>query len=117
MDQRIQSPKFLGGTLAVPGDKSISHRSLLLNAIARGDALVTGLSDGEDVRSTRACLEAMGVRIESGNAPGTVTVHGADQGLKEPIDILNAGNSGTSMRLLSGLLAAQPFMSGPPSWP
>jgi 3-phosphoshikimate 1-carboxyvinyltransferase len=111
VDQKIQSPKFLGGTLAVPGDKSISHRSLLLNAIARGDALVTGLSDGEDVRSTRTCLEAMGVRIESGNAPGTVTVHGADQGLKEPINILDAGNSGTSMRLLSGLLAAQPFMS------
>ncbi|MSQ07424.1 MAG: 3-phosphoshikimate 1-carboxyvinyltransferase [Dehalococcoidia bacterium] len=111
MEQKIQSPKFLGGTLSVPGDKSISHRSLILNALARGNALVTGLSDGEDVRSTRACLEAMGVNIQSGDAPGTVTVHGTDHGLKEPADILNAGNSGTSMRLLSGLLAAQPFMS------
>ncbi len=111
MEQSIHSPKFLGGALAVPGDKSISHRSLILNALARGNALVTGLSDGEDVRSTRACLEAMGVNIQSGDVLGTVTVHGTDRGLKEPADILNAGNSGTSMRLLSGLLAAQPFMS------
>ncbi len=111
MEQKIHSPKFLGGTLSVPGDKSISHRSLILNAIARGNALVTGLSGGEDVCSTRACLEAMGVNIQPGDAPGAVTVHGTDHGLKEPADILNAGNSGTSMRLLSGLLAAQPFMS------
>jgi 3-phosphoshikimate 1-carboxyvinyltransferase len=95
----------------VPGDKSVSHRSLILNSIARGDALVTGLSGGDDVQSTMRCLQAMGARIEPGEQPGTVSVSGPGQGLQEPADILDAGNSGTSMRLLSGLLAAQPFCS------
>ena len=61
MEQTIRSPQQLAGTLAVPGDKSVSHRSLILNAIASGEATVTGLSDGADVRSTAACLRAMGV--------------------------------------------------------
>jgi 3-phosphoshikimate 1-carboxyvinyltransferase len=111
MEQIIRSPAFLRNTLAVPGDKSISHRSLILNAIAAGDALVTGLPGGDDVAATMDCLQAMGVSIEAGDQSGTYTVHGTDYGLKEPDDVLDAVNSGTSMRLLSGLLAAQPFSS------
>lgn len=111
MEQIVRSPASLAGSLSVPGDKSISHRSLILNAIAIGDALVTGLSGGDDVISTRHCLQAMGVNIEPGGQQGTYTVYGTDHGLQEPADVLDAGNSGTSMRLLSGLLAAQPFFS------
>ncbi len=97
--------------MTVPGDKSISHRSLILNAMAHGTARVTGLSDGEDVMSTMACLRRMGVAISPGDTPGEYTVESRGPVLEEPTDILDAGNSGTSMRLLSGLLAAQPFLS------
>ena len=110
MEQTIHSPAVLGGILSVPGDKSISHRALILNAIAKGDAQITGLSSGDDVLSTMRCLQAMGANIVPGDQPGTVTVHSTD-GLQEPSGPLDAGNSGTSMRLLSGLLAAQPFLS------
>jgi 3-phosphoshikimate 1-carboxyvinyltransferase len=79
--------------------------------MAQGDALVTGLSGGGDVLSTMDCLKALGAVIEPGQQPGSVVVHGTGHGLQEPADILDAGNSGTSMRLLSGLLAAQPFLS------
>lgn len=101
----------MGGALSVPGDKSISHRSLILNAIAQGDALVQGLSGGDDVISTMRCLQAMGVNIEPASAPGSYRIQGRGAELAEPSDILDAGNSGTSMRLLSGILAAQSFVS------
>ena len=107
----ITRPGKLGGELAVPGDKSISHRSLILNAMAHGTARISGLSNGEDVMSTMTCLRGMGVEITEGDASGEYTVRGKGPTLEEPSDILDAGNSGTSMRLLSGLLAAQPFMS------
>ena len=89
----------------MPGDKSISHRALILSSIAWGQAKVTGLSGGADVLSTKSCLKALGARIEDGEQPGDVSVHGAGQEFQEPTDILDAGNSGTSMRLLCGLLA------------
>ena len=79
--------------------------------IALGEARITGLSNGEDVLSTMRCLKALGSRIEPGQEPGTAVVYGTDNGFREPTDILDAGNSGTSMRLLSGLLAAQAFTS------
>ena len=107
----ISRPVSLGGILSVPGDKSISHRSMLLNAIARGAALVQGLSGGDDVISTMRCLQAMGVSIDPAGAPGSYTVTGQGPQLNEPSDILDTGNSGTSMRLLSGILASQPFVS------
>ena len=107
----ISRPTSLGGVLSVPGDKSISHRSMILNAIAQGDALVQGLSGGDDVISTMRCLQAMGVSIEPAGAPGSYIVKGKGPRLTEPSDILDAGNSGTSMRLLSGILASQPFVS------
>ena len=116
MEQIIRSPERLAGSLAVPGDKSVSHRSLILNAIANGTATVTGISDGADVRSTAACLRAMGVSIDPlpesrTNQPGSFRVAGPGPNLDEPADLLDAGNSGTSMRLLSGLLASQDFLS------
>ena len=111
MPQTVRSPERLAGTLAVPGDKSVSHRALILNAIAQGTATVTGLSDGADVRSTASCLRAMGVAIEPLDEPGSFRVAGPGPALDEPADLLDAGNSGTSMRLLSGLLAGQDFLS------
>ena len=111
MSQTVTKPRSLRGTIVPPGDKSISHRALILNAIARGQANVKGLSSGEDVRSTLECLRALGVVIEPKEDQGAYLVHGRDAVLKEPLEVLNAGNSGTTMRLLSGLLAGQPFMS------
>ena len=111
MQQTVQRPSSLSGEISVPGDKSISHRSLISNAIAKGNAQVTGLASGDDVISTTQCLQALGVRIEPGQQPGSVSVIGAGPNLQEASDILDAGNSGTTMRLLSGLLASQPFLS------
>ena len=111
MRQVVSSPAFLAGHISVPGDKSISHRALILNSIAKGSAQVTGLSGGADVLSTMACLRALGAKIEEGAQPGAVMIDGADSVLQEPLDVLDAGNSGTSMRLLCGLLASQEFTS------
>ena len=111
MQLTVRRPHSLTGELSVPGDKSISHRALILNSIAQGEASVSGLSDGEDVMSTMGCLRAMGVVIESAGQPGRFTVHGEGRDLDEPGGILDAGNSGTSMRLVSGLLAGQSFTS------
>ena len=107
----ISRPTSLDGVLSVPGDKSISHRSMILNAIAQGEALVQGLSCGADVISTMHCLQAMGVSIEFAGTEGSYRVTGKGFQLEEPSDILDAGNSGTSMRLLSGILSSQSFVS------
>ena len=111
VERTISRPVTLKGEIAVPGDKSISHRALILNAMASGTAHVSGLSNGEDVMSTMACLRGLGVEIAEGERAGEFNVTGKGPLLEEPGDILDAGNSGTSMRLLSGLLATQPFMS------
>ncbi|MEO0997123.1 MAG: 3-phosphoshikimate 1-carboxyvinyltransferase, partial [Pseudomonadota bacterium] len=101
----------LSGTLTVPGDKSVSHRALLFNAIADGDAAVTGLLEGEDCLATLAALRAMGVVIEQ-QGSGAYRVHGrGSHGLRAPAAPLDLGNSGTGMRLLAGLLAGQRFPS------
>ncbi|TVQ60524.1 MAG: 3-phosphoshikimate 1-carboxyvinyltransferase [Spirulina sp. DLM2.Bin59] len=97
----------LQGTVQIPGDKSISHRALMLGAIATGTTTIRGLLLGEDPRSTAACFRAMGARISELNGD-RVTVEGVGLGnLGEPVDVLNAGNSGTTLRLMLGLLAAQ----------
>nr|WP_297454607.1 3-phosphoshikimate 1-carboxyvinyltransferase [Ferrovum sp.] len=99
----------LTGTIQVPGDKSISHRSIMLGALAEGVTEVTGFLEGEDALATMNVFRALGVRIE-GPEQGKVTIHGVGlHGLKAPATALDCGNSGTSMRLLAGLLAAQPF--------
>jgi len=95
----------------VPGDKSISHRALMLNAIAEGEAIVSNLGPGADCASTLRCLKALGVDVES-RPDGTVRIAGSGlRGLREPGDVLDAGNSGTTTRLLTGLLAGQDFYS------
>ena len=111
MEQVVSNPASLTGEISVPGDKSISHRALILNSIATGSATVTGLSGGADVVSTMACMRALGSEIEEGDQLGTVRIKGSGSALQEPQDILDAGNSGTSMRLLCGLLASQDFTS------
>lgn len=99
----------LAGTLRVPGDKSISHRAIMLGSIADGVTEVEGFLEGEDSLATLAAFRAMGVPIE-GPAQGRVTIHGVGlHGLRAPPGPLDLGNSGTSMRLLAGLLAAQDF--------
>ncbi len=96
----------LTGRITVPGDKSISHRSLMLGAIAQGTTRIKGLLLGEDPRSTAACFSAMGAKISDLEAEW-VTVEGTGGDLQEPDDVLDAGNSGTTLRLMLGLLAAQ----------
>ena len=99
------------GSLRVPGDKSISHRSIMLGSLAEGITEVTGFLEGEDALATLASFRAMGVQID-GPKEGKVTVHGVGmQGLKSPEEDVYLGNSGTSIRLLSGLLAGQRFAS------
>jgi 3-phosphoshikimate 1-carboxyvinyltransferase len=94
------------GKLTIPGDKSISHRALMLGAIAEGETIIEGLLLGEDPRSTAACFRAMGAKISELNSQ-RVTVTGVGLGnLQEPNDVLDAGNSGTTMRLMLGLLAS-----------
>jgi 3-phosphoshikimate 1-carboxyvinyltransferase len=101
----------LAGNLRVPGDKSVSHRSIMLGSIAAGVTRISGFLEGEDALATMNVFRALGVRID-GPAAGEVIVHGVGMhGLKAPDRILDCGNSGTSMRLLSGLLAPQRFDS------
>jgi 3-phosphoshikimate 1-carboxyvinyltransferase len=99
----------LSGRIRVPGDKSISHRAIMLGSLAEGTTHVEGFLEGEDALATLQAFRDMGVVIE-GPHHGRVTIHGVGlNGLKAPAGPLYMGNSGTSMRLLSGLLAAQPF--------
>jgi 3-phosphoshikimate 1-carboxyvinyltransferase len=102
----ITPPRRLRGTIEIPGDKSISHRAVIFNAIAEGNARITHFLTGADCRSTIACIRVLGVRVErDGDA---VQVYGAGlHGLQEPADLLDCGNSGTTLRLLTGLLAGQ----------
>jgi len=96
----------LQGEVRVPGDKSISHRALILGSIADGDSHFRGLSTGADVKSTAACMKALGTDIDDGTVRG-VGMHG----LRAAAQPLDCGNSGTTMRLLAGLLSAQAFVS------
>lgn len=98
----------LRGRVQIPGDKSISHRALMLGALATGETIIEGLLLGEDPRSTAACFRALGAEISELNSD-RVVVRGIGLGnLQEPTDVLNAGNSGTTLRLMLGILAAHP---------
>ncbi|MBF6600681.1 MAG: 3-phosphoshikimate 1-carboxyvinyltransferase [Dehalococcoidia bacterium] len=114
MDRVIEPARRLRGTVAVAGDKSISHRAAILNALAEGDAEVRNFLPGEDCRSTLAVLRALGVQSSLGEEDGApllrISGRGLD-GLREPAAVLDCGNSGTTMRLLCGVLAGQPFHS------
>jgi len=98
----------LRGRIRVPGDKSISHRSLMLGALAEGETTIQGLLLGEDPRSTAACFRALGAEISELNT-ALVRVRGIGLGhLLEPTNVLDAGNSGTTLRLMLGILASHP---------
>ncbi|MGE5483442.1 MAG: 3-phosphoshikimate 1-carboxyvinyltransferase [Ignavibacteriales bacterium] len=97
-----------------PGDKSISHRSAMFGALAEGETVITNYSPGQDCATTLDCLRALGVRItqEGDGVQSRIRIEGKGmRGLSEPKDILDCGNSGTTMRLLAGILAGQPFMT------
>ncbi len=128
----MRAAPALHGEVLVPGDKSITHRAVMLNAIASGTATVTGAGLGADCLSTTACMRSLGATVrrrwpdgatgddlrrhphsgEEERAGAVLLVEGAGAGgLTEPADVLDAGNSGTTARLLSGILAGQPFFS------
>ena len=100
----------LSGSTTVPGDKSISHRTLLIAALSEGTSTIVGLSGGDDVVGTRRAIEALGATVtdEGPGGPGSVTVIGGRSRLTAPEDTIDLGNSGTGMRLLTGVVAAIP---------
>ena len=104
----LKKVKGLSGEITVPGDKSISHRSIMLGSLAKGTTEVTGFLQGADCLSTIACFSKMGVCIENKNDVVLIKGQGL-HGLKKPDDTLDVGNSGTTTRLMSGILAAQDF--------
>lgn len=117
MNIRINTAQKLSGKPIIPGDKSISHRSLLFGALAKGTSRITHLLEGGDVHSTWRCLEALGTRIERRGEEILVHGQGID-GFRPPQGILDCGNSGTTMRLLMGTLTGSDFlceMTGDPS--
>lgn len=100
--------KTLKGEITVPGDKSISHRAVMFGSIANGLTEITNFLQGADCLSTISCFRRLGIEIE--NTPDKILVHGKGlHGLSAPSETLDAGNSGTTTRLISGILAAQPF--------
>ncbi|HEY6838602.1 MAG TPA: 3-phosphoshikimate 1-carboxyvinyltransferase, partial [Geobacteraceae bacterium] len=106
----IQPAQSVRGDIAVPGDKSISHRSIMLGSLARGTTTVRGVLRGEDNLATLNAFRAMGVSVTDDG--DTLKIEGKGlHGLAEPIDCLDCGNSGTSMRLMTGILAGQKFFS------
>ena len=122
--KKIEKVHALGGTISVPGDKSISHRSVMLGAIAEGDTYVRGFLKSADCMATIGCFRKMGIRIEerhgearryfgdAGEDESVLIIHGNGlRGLRDPGGTLDAMNSGTTVRLLSGILAGQNFVS------
>ena len=110
-DLVIQPSHGLRGTIMLPGDKSLSHRAVLFSAIAEGDTIITGFLTGEDTQNTAKAVQALGIEV-TGLGAERLVVHGKGlDGLSEPVDMLDLGNSGTGMRLLAGLLAGQNFFS------
>jgi len=106
----ITPAKYLRGEITLPGDKSITHRAIILSSIAEGKSELKGVQRGKDCLATLKCIEQMEVPAREGEKE--VIIEGVGlEGLKEPEDVLNCGNSGTTMRLLAGLLAGQRFYS------
>ncbi|MEO7539657.1 MAG: 3-phosphoshikimate 1-carboxyvinyltransferase [Pyrinomonadaceae bacterium] len=107
---KVRSAKSINGTISLPGDKSISHRAALIAAIASGETRIENFASSADCHSTLDCLKALGVHIE--RHATTVLISGVGKmGLTSPRSPLDCGNSGTTMRLLAGVLAGQPFSS------
>ena len=106
----ISPVSSLHGEISVPGDKSISHRAIMFGSLAEGTTEITNFLQGADCLSTIACFRRMGVEIE--NTGSHIVIHGRGlHGLSCPSEILDVGNSGTTTRLISGILAGQAFTS------
>src|SRR5699024_27581 len=105
----IQKPSApLRGIVDIPGDKSISHRAVMFGSLARGTTRITNFLQGADCLSTISCFRKLGIPVDL--SENEVLVHGKGlHGLTAPDQVLDVGNSGTTMRLLSGILAGQPF--------
>jgi 3-phosphoshikimate 1-carboxyvinyltransferase len=110
MHERISPATRISGEICLPGDKSISHRYAMLAAIAQGESRIHNFSTGADCHSTLGCVRALGIAVEEQDAHITIHGRGLD-GLSPPSGDLDAGNSGSTIRMLSGVLAAQPFTS------
>jgi 3-phosphoshikimate 1-carboxyvinyltransferase len=110
MQKRVSPAPRVSGAIALPGDKSISHRYALISAIAEGPSRIRNYSTGADCHSTLGCVRALGIEVEGGGTEFTVHGRGLD-GLRAPAADLDAGNSGSTIRMISGILAAQPFRS------
>ena len=110
---RSRGARPLTGRITVPGDKSISHRALLIAALARGRSTIVGLNDGDDVGRTRAGVELLGAHVMGGHEPNSpVEVEGCGwDGLVEPAATIDAGNSGSTARMIAGVCAAAPGLS------
>src|SRR5262245_10351401 len=105
----ITPARQLHGRLTVPGDKSVAHRYAMLAALAEGSSRLESFSTGADCRSTLACLRALGIEVTD-NPDGSITLMGRGfRGFRSPGSDLDAGNSGSTMRMMAGILAAQPF--------
>jgi 3-phosphoshikimate 1-carboxyvinyltransferase len=110
MHQQISPVTSVSGAIQLPGDKSISHRYAMLAAIAEGPSKISNYSSGADCQSTLACLRALSAESETQDGILCIHGHGLD-GLREPAAALDAGNSGSTIRMLAGILAAQPFVT------
>lgn len=111
MKTKIKPLKSINGEVAIPGDKSISHRALIIGSLAHGTTKITNFLRSEDTLATLNILKAIGANIELTNAKEVVIEGNGLHSFQEPEDILDAKNSGTTMRLIMGVLAAQNFYS------
>lgn len=112
MENMMISPgKPLCGEVLIPGDKSISHRSIMLSGLATEPIIIKNFLHAHDCLSTISCMQNLGVKIEIDEQNNVIVTGNGLSGLSEPSDVLDAGNSGTTMRLLAGILSAQPFFS------
>jgi 3-phosphoshikimate 1-carboxyvinyltransferase len=110
MQQRISPASAITGAITLPGDKSISHRYAMISAIADGDSRIHNYSTGADCHSTLGCVRTLGIEVEEAGTEVVIRGRGLD-GLRAPAGDLDAGNSGSTIRMLSGILAAQPFLT------
>ena len=109
MDKTIRPIESINAVITVPGDKSVSHRAVMFGSIAKGDTKITGFLTGDDCMSTISCFKKLGIDIETDGE--NVVVHGKGlHGLTAPTELLDVGNSGTTIRLISGLLSGQDFV-------
>src|SRR5581483_3376635 len=108
MQKRVSPAARVSGAIALPGDKSISHRYAMISAIAEGPSRIRNYSTGADCHSTLGCVRALGIDVSGSGTEFTIHGRGLD-GLRAPAADLDAGNSGSTIRMLSGILAAQPF--------